>query len=259
MYSSWQAYVVNLDRAPERMATMREKLDRAGIPFTRVSGVDGKKVQFTAEEVDEKGYIHDHGKYVTPTEVGCYMSHVKVLEQFLADGYAAGLVMEDDATAAPELVAAVEELMRYPAQWDVVKFAGPDSGSRRWPIEVAKLEHGVLTVNMFFHSSTAAYLVNRRAAKKYLAHMLPMRLPWDHEFMAFWKYGLRHYTYFPLLAQPEILGSTIDYAQVKSNRLPQWKRLPTHWYRFKKMVKRLYYGWLLVQRGRREWRQALNK
>jgi GR25 family glycosyltransferase involved in LPS biosynthesis len=41
----WRAYLINLDRSPNRMEAMTQELERAQIPFERVAGVDGKAMQ----------------------------------------------------------------------------------------------------------------------------------------------------------------------------------------------------------------------
>lgn len=255
MTKKWRAYVINLDRAPERMDAMRNKLEKAGIDYVRVPAIDGKKVSFGPREIDEEGYRHCHGKRSTPTEIACYVSHYEAVQAFLASDDEVALIMEDDATASPTLRDAIEELLNYPDKWDMIKLAGPDSGSRRCPLKVAELEHGILAVNLFFHSSSAAYLVNRSTAQRMVERLLPMKLPYDHEITRFWHYDTRYYTYYPLLAQPEILASTIDYAQVKENRLPTWRRIPTFIYRMGLILQRIYYGRRLAERGRREWKE----
>ena len=82
MLKNLEIYVINLDRSKDRLNNMKTKLKKLNLDFTRQPAVDGKKTTFTSKEVNAKKYSLCHGKYITPTEVACYMSHYNTLKNF---------------------------------------------------------------------------------------------------------------------------------------------------------------------------------
>ena len=80
-----QTWVINLDRAPDRLARVREQLDRLQMPFTRLPAVDAR--QFTPAQralLDEATFHRRHGMTPLPGELGCYLSHIEVVRHLLA-------------------------------------------------------------------------------------------------------------------------------------------------------------------------------
>ena len=63
-------YLINLDRAVDRLARMTAKCDAVGLPFERVPAVDGSTLSFPHPAFDAWGYRYLHGRRVIPAEVG---------------------------------------------------------------------------------------------------------------------------------------------------------------------------------------------
>ena len=78
-------FVINLDRDTERMASMAESLGRLGLPHVRVPAVLSKEIPGWEAMVDG-GLYYSRNRNVMPRpgEVGCYLSHLKAMETFLA-------------------------------------------------------------------------------------------------------------------------------------------------------------------------------
>ena len=107
-----QTWVINLDRAPDRLARVREQLDRLQMPFMRLPAVDAR--QFTPTQralLDEATFHRRHGMTPLPGELGCYLSHIEVMRQLLASTADAALVLEDDVLLHDTLPAVVAALM----------------------------------------------------------------------------------------------------------------------------------------------------
>ena len=80
-----QTWVINLDRAPERMARIAAQLQRLGLPYTRLPAVDARSL--TPEQraaLDEPAYRRKHGMTPLLGELGCYLSHVQAMRLMLA-------------------------------------------------------------------------------------------------------------------------------------------------------------------------------
>ncbi|MBZ0130279.1 MAG: glycosyltransferase family 25 protein [Rhodobacteraceae bacterium] len=81
-----RVYVINLPARTDRRAEMERQLARVGLSFDRP-----EVVLFEAVRPADKG------EFPTIGTRGCYLSHLGVIEQALADGCETFLLMEDDA------------------------------------------------------------------------------------------------------------------------------------------------------------------
>ncbi len=225
-----KVYVVNLDRSPERLKSIDKRLKDIGLDYTRISAVDGKVREFTSKEINKNKYSFFHGKYITPTEVACFVSHVNVWEEFEKNNDAEfALVLEDDMIFSDEFVSVLKALVKDKKSWDVVKLNGGHKGGN---LKVKNLTNKTsLVLNLFHQSKTGAYIMNKKAAKSYLSKIYPMFVPIDHEFIKFWKYGLNIFSVYPFPSVEEDVPSTIDYNMVKKNRKPRYKKLPVMFYK----------------------------
>jgi len=79
-----QVFVINLDRRKDRREHLKKELSRLDISYTRVSAVDG----------EDEGVPDIDG--LTPGEVGCILSHKKVLEKIIEEKVRLPLILEDD-------------------------------------------------------------------------------------------------------------------------------------------------------------------
>lgn len=247
---NYSAYIINMDRSPERLQAMAVWLEAYGIPWQRVAAVDGRRLDLEASpEVSASGYRRLHGKEINPAEAGCYLSHVRAFRQFLASGHDYALVLEDDAMFAADPGPVLARLMERPGRWDLVKLSGYHSGC---PVALEPLASGhALCVALTKYSGSNAYLVNRRAARLYERRLLPMKLPYDHAFDRPWLYGVKFRMVSPALCRPDESGtlpSTI--ADSRQRKLPWYRRLSVVLYRAGNELARVLYGAGAVLRHR---------
>lgn len=189
-------FVINLDSSPDRMAMMAQRLTEAGIPFRRVPGVLGRDLPEWESWVDLERYpALNRAPKPKPGEVGCYLSHLRALETFLASGEPWGVILEDDAEPLPGLKQTLDDLGEA-GDWDVVKLFCFHSGT---PVGKRRLSQGRrLAVHLTRTTSNAAYAVNRHAAEVLLRHLRPMREQVDHAIDRPWETGLRIRSVRPL-------------------------------------------------------------
>lgn len=233
--------LINLDRSPERLAQMQERLACFNLPFRRVPAVDGKKVTFTEREINALEYERCHGKYVTPTEVACYISHYNAFQLFLESDKEYALILEDDMVLCDDFLFVLDGLMKNHQDWDMVKLNSTGS----WGFPIARkiiFKEYRLVFNLLHKPKSGAYLVNRYAARKFIQNLLPMIVPYDHEFIKFWKYNIRLFSVLPFPTWEQGEASTIDYVMARKNKKPWYKRLNTFAYRAKIALIRLWYA-----------------
>ena len=237
-----QTWVINLDRAPERLARISQQMQRLALPFTRLPAVDARAMQDTDRAaLDEPAYRRKHGMTPVLGELGCYLSHVHAMQHFLASPAEFALVLEDDVLLHDSLPAVLQGLIQHADRWDMVKLSAVHSGT---PVPVLQLAPGhVLAVMLSRCTGSSAYVVNRRAAQAYAEGLLPMSQPYDHVFDQGWRFGLKVRLVTPTpCGHDDQIASTILAPAGVSRKFHWTRRLPAFAYRLGNESRRLAYG-----------------
>jgi glycosyl transferase family 25 len=236
-------YVINLDRDTERMASIHGNLTLLGLGYERVPAVMGKDVPGWEKLVDLPAYAWRNRNDVPRAgEVGCYLSHLKVLETFLRTDAPWCVILEDDVEVLP----ACPDVLRSLAEkddWDLVKLFNFHSGM---PVRKRALAGGHhLVAHLTRTTSSAAYVVNRRAAETLLKSMRPITEQVDHALDRPWETGLRTRGIRPMpvvLAPVAHSTSTIGYQDKAKARRTLGKSVKLFLSRAKKEIVRFGYG-----------------
>ncbi len=235
-------YVINLDRDTERMASIRANLEALGLPFERLPAVMGKDVPEWEKIVNLSAYAW-RNRLDTPRagEVGCYLSHLKAMETFLRTDAPWCVILEDDVEVLPACVTVLRSLAEKD-DWDLVKLFNFHSGM---PVTKRELADGHrLVAHLTRTTSSAAYVVNRRAAETLLRTMRPISEQVDHALDRPWETKLRTRGVRPMpvvLAPVAHTTSTIGY-QDRPKRRPLGKAVKLFLARAKKELSRFGYG-----------------
>lgn len=237
-----QTWVINLDRAPDRLQRISQQLLALQLPFTRLAAVDARALspeQLAA--LDTPAYCRQHGKSPLLGELGCYLSHVNVMRLVLASDAEFALVLEDDVLLDSSLLSVLLGLMNAPARWDMVKLSAVHSGTPMPVLEVAPGHQ--LAVMLSRCTGSSAYLINRQAAQTYAAGLLPMSLPYDHVFDQGWRFKLKVRLVTPTPCGHDAqIASSISLPAGASRKFRWWQRGHAHVYRLGNEWQRLVYG-----------------
>lgn len=190
-----RAYLINLDTAADRRASMEEALSSTRFALTRISAVDGRALPVPVVGYDGAKYHRRHGRTTKPGEIGCYFSHIEALRAFLADGDPHAFICEDDLVLGPDLEKVVTLGLAHARHWNLLRLSALGEGK---PAPVIRLDDRYsLAVNLGRLKGTGAYLVDRAAATALVAGMLPMWLPFDHALDREWAFGLKSLRVWP--------------------------------------------------------------
>lgn len=245
------AWVINLDRSPQRLARVSEQLQRLGLPWTRMPAVDARALSDEQRAaLDEAGFRRKHGMPPLAGELGCYLSHVETMRRFLATEDRFAVVLEDDVLLRDSLPAVLEGLVRQADRWDMVKLSAVHRGTPVPYLEVAPGHQ--LAVMLSQCTGSSAYIINRKAAQAYLQGLLPMSLPYDHVFDQGWHFDLKVRLVTPTpCTHDEGIGTTIA-ATGDGRRKFHWsQRLGTYRHRLANEWQRLCYGLAQAWRAKR--------
>lgn len=235
-------WVINLDRAPQRLARVSAQLQDLGLPWTRLPAVDARAL--TPEQtalLDEPAFRRKHGMTPLAGELGCYLSHVQAMRLLLASPAEFALVLEDDVLLSPSLPGVLQGLMQQRGRWDVAKLSAVHRGTPVPYLEVARGHQ--LAVMLSRCTGSSAYVLNRKAAQAYLHDLLPMSLPYDHVFDQGWRFGLKFRLVTPTpCAHDAEIASTIVAPPGPGRKFHWTRRLPAYAYRLGNEWQRLKYG-----------------
>jgi glycosyl transferase, family 25 len=179
-------YLINLDRHPDRLAHMRDQLDE--IDFERAPAVDGSNRPPTA-------------KGLSRFELACLESHKAAWRLFLQDPASHACFLEDDLHIWPGFAGLIGADAWIPADAHSVKLdtylQAVELGERQAAMggrELARLYSR--------HQSSAAYILSREGAVRYLELTAGAGLPADYSLFPAHprRLGLRIYQLIPAIA-----------------------------------------------------------
>ena len=193
------AYLINLDRSPQRLAFMREQLDAMGVKFTRVSAVDGRKL--TAGERKERfskirSFIAAR-KRLSDAEIAVALSHVECCKKIAASDAPCSLILEDDVILEEGFTKALERIEAFvdPKRAQCVLLSGygvPDA--QTLPEEIRKVSSAWCA---------DAYVLTKPAAKLILRANNPVITVADSFKRWRKRFGLELYRAFPSTARQD--------------------------------------------------------
>jgi len=166
-----KSYVINLDRAPERLAAITAQFQAQALEFTRQTAVDSTTISDKACLPFELLSSKD--------EIACFLSH-RLLWQKIAENsapYAA--VFEDDALLSPHACRFLEHWGWIPPDADIVKIE--TQRKKVWLGAPQKLDSTFSVARLkSTHILSAGYIISRRAAARLFQTSSRISLPLDH-------------------------------------------------------------------------------
>lgn len=180
-----KAFVVNLDRNPERLASFSGQMGGLGLSYERIAAVDGRAIAYRhclRELLVEQ-------RWLEPGEIGCALSHLAVYAKMRDEGIDKAVVFEDDVLLAPELVRVLKEaesFLRLDCPQVVLLNAHGCSVARGAGVE--RIEGGMCT---------DGYVLNRAAAELILRMNTPVVCPADRWVRWMRRGGLELYRIWP--------------------------------------------------------------
>jgi GR25 family glycosyltransferase involved in LPS biosynthesis len=111
-----RAYVINLDRSPDRLKTFLADNSMPGLEFVRMRAIDGQKLD--RAELVRRGVIAADLLY-SNNSVACSLSHLSCWQEIIKQGKP-GLVCEDDAILRRDFVRMHKHFEKTVAQQDIV-------------------------------------------------------------------------------------------------------------------------------------------
>ncbi len=244
-----RAYIINLERAKDRWSAIEKTFAATAFELHRVDAVDGATLPMPCAGFAERRFRWFHGRTTNPREIGCYLSHIAALRAFLATDEPHALIGEDDLSLQPGMEAVLESALRYSGHWNILRLSGLADGS---PLHVAGLGGGYsLNVNMARVKGLGAYVVDRKAATRWVASAMPMWLPIDHALDREWCDRLRAFQVLPFPVSQQDSGFRSSIQTGNATKLPALRRwLTTYPYQAANEIARWVFRLLSYARTR---------
>lgn len=186
-------FVINLAGSTERRAACEGQLSGLGLTPSFFPAVDGRKMSDAeiSAIVDEPGRLRRAPKPLSKAEVGCYLSHWKVLEKIVAEAIPQALVMEDDLLAQASLPAVLEAIAtRVLPPYEMIKLGISEPQVKRFTPIMPLAGAAELVRHHNVVNSNLAYVITREGAERFLRYGRPIRYPVDVAMNRSWRHGL---------------------------------------------------------------------
>jgi glycosyl transferase, family 25 len=213
--SKFKAYVINLDRDPQRLEVFQTYSRAAGLDVERIRGVLGAAVERNGEFDDYFFEGHEANvsdkcmSVMSPGTIGCYASHLRTIRRVADDDSSPGaIIFEDDASFDASLHDVIDELpSRLPADWDLVRLSNPP---KRAFLAFAPLPGPAELVRFSkVPNGATAYIISRAGARKFLRPMLRTRAV-DEDLRRPWLFSMNVFGVLPVPVDVHQMPSTID-------------------------------------------------
>lgn len=243
--SALPVLIINLDRSKERWRTISASARGTELAVERVTAVDGRNVAARSRvDVDDKLFRNHHGRELLAGEYGCYRSHLNALGMIARRNYDLAIIAEDDVLLNEQLANRVRSIFKANPRIDVLKLVNHrtsafiQSGKSEAGDAFGRCLHGPL-------GSAACYAVTARGARKLIAALRVMSLPYDIALERGWASGANIVTTRePLVRfqdqQPQTTIATRG--QYRNSKLPKVEQLGVLSFRAADYARRVVYS-----------------
>ncbi len=186
--------LINLDRAPERLARMAGQFHGFGLPFDRLAATDGR----TLSEADRARADHQARRAISrhplsDNEIGCWLSHLRAMQSIIDSGERCAAIIEDDAALSADFPAVLAAIDSMPRQFDFIDL---HRNFRRQEIfhKVQPLLPDLALGRVgYTHMRLTAYVASREGAARFIAQSARFAHAVDKALHRYWANGLDLY------------------------------------------------------------------
>jgi len=190
-------FVINLEKNTVRRNNIENQFARTGLSFEIFPATDGSSLsKRDLASYDENHVLHNISRVLSPSEIGCYLSHQKLWQRIVDDNLPWAVVLEDDVLIQANLEEILSKIDGIPFKWDLIRLAGllPTSN---FPLYGLTGDYK-LTVPLQGASGTQANCISRTGAQKLLAYSTMIRGTVDDDVIdKTWETGLKLFAVQP--------------------------------------------------------------
>ena len=201
-----QILVISLARSLDRRAKVRQEMEGISTPWEFLDAVDGSSLKQPPVEYKAKKVKRLQGYFLTPNEIGCYLSHKEAWKRCVKANVPT-LVLEDDFVLSPDFEGTLATLLDSSSDWSFVRLQGLYEVPSQ-PIEI--LNNIQLVRNIGDAVGATAYLLKPEVAQTLIEASSDIYEPVDHFLEHHQKHGLDFLAVRPYPVDITRAKSTID-------------------------------------------------
>ena len=205
-------FVISLSRATERRMAIKQRLDVLGLTYQIIDACDGEKMPKSdyASRLNDEFWRINRGRRLSPSEIGCYLSHYGVWQKIVVDKIPHAVILEDDAVLTPDFAEIVRHLCVAPVAWDMIIFHSKNNYAFDSTVYDIPASNRKLVLYSRRIGQAVAYLITVNAAERLVDYCAKIRAPIDWLTAEWWHHGLKYYGVYPPVAQHNREESTIQ-------------------------------------------------
>ena len=197
-----ETYVINLKINPERLGIIESYFRRENLKFNRFPAYNGKNIK---EDILVRDGILSYYHFLRQGQLGCALSHLKLLEMIKNKKQELALILEDDVIIPENFRSKLKDLISHlPHKWDIVFLGGCNIYGKKinkYFIKPTKFDY---TYNLCMH----AYLVNHRNIDRIIKYIKPFKRPIDSQLREAFHLLNIYYAYPNIVVQNKNIRST---------------------------------------------------
>ena len=177
MIEEFKVYIVNLKKDKNRRENIIKELIKQNIKnYEIIDAIDGNKLnknELNLVTFKNKNHLNPWNSKMSPSQIGCALSHIKIYKRFIETKFNIALILEDDAiflnNFSNNLKYFIINNFKYKKQ--IVLLSELKEFYRK-PLD-SKDDYEIVDVtNAFF---THAYMINKEAAKSIISFNYPVK------------------------------------------------------------------------------------
>ncbi len=193
-----KCWIISLTQDQAVVQTLKSALARQGISAGIYPAVDGRITMpalRVGEKIDQTLARCKRRATLTKSEVGCYLSHYRVIKDAYDQGAEHLCIFEDDVAAEEGIGDAIREITTLPPEYELVRLMSLRIRRRK---VVCNLSCGLRLVRPLRGASgTQGYVINRRGMEKVIRKGGVMSKPIDKLYDHFWDIDLKCFSTEP--------------------------------------------------------------
>lgn len=208
-----ETYLINLDGSDERLKNASEILLAQNIQFKRFPAVDGRGKSLDAfESYNDEKAKQVMGRSLLNGEIGCYLSHVGCIQNFLASDADYLIVLEDDMQLANDFKKTIDEVLAYldnhkAFDWNLINI-GPKK--KKICTTIQSFNGYELLHAYYFPIRTIGLVWSRKGAEAFISQGLEIFMPIDNYLQHWLSTNSKGLSIWAPLVKPSGFDSVID-------------------------------------------------
>lgn len=202
-------YLISLEKDIQRRIDLEKKFLKSYQSMHWIKAINGKELSAKDYFYYTQQYFNAHKKLITPSEVGCTLSHIQTLEVFLETDEEYCLILEDDVIGCDDDIDEIDKLIKNRNLDGILLLRDQNGfGFEKYILGKKINSHYRLPFFSTHHVyGTCAYVVSRHAAQIILnSHKKKFGIAdiWS----SIIKRTFLNFYYYPLFIHPEDLSSS---------------------------------------------------